>query len=177
MNAGGTFKSGGRMALNCADNRSGCDLDADRDEMTVELVIADDAPANTNVIVNVENVNDYKTVRVVIPVIGGPGRAGNGAGTAPPPMPPTGSNGPPATFYGGGLTRGDVVTASIGGAACGEAEAEAGGIWSIVVDAGGCGGKAVEGATIAFAVNGRLRSRGRYGGPAACPATRRGASR
>ncbi len=156
VNAGATFKSGGRTTLNCADNRNRCDLDADRDEMTVELVIADDAPANTNVIVNVENVNDYKMVRVVIPVIGDPDEPGNGAGPAPPPVPPTESNRPPATFYGGGLTRGDVVTASIGGTACGEAETGAGGSWSLVVDAGGCGGKAVEGATIAFAVNGRV---------------------
>ena len=158
VNAGATFKSSGRTALTCTDNdnRRGCDLDADRDEMTVELVIADDAPTNTNIIVNVQNVNDDKTVRVVIPVIGGPGRAGNGAGPAPQPVPPAGSNVPPASFYGGGLTRGDVVTASIGGTACGEAETGAGGSWSLVVDAGGCGGKAVEGATIAFAVNGRV---------------------
>ena len=43
------------------DNRRGCDLDADRDEMTVELVITDDAPANTKVIVNVQTSTTTRT--------------------------------------------------------------------------------------------------------------------
>ena len=69
--ADATFKSGGGEALNCSDNRrSGCDLDTDWDEMTVELVIADDAPANASVIVNVQNVNDNKNVRIVLPIEG-----------------------------------------------------------------------------------------------------------
>ena len=69
--------------------------------------------------------------------------------------PPPASNGLPASFYGGGLDAGDVVTASIDGAACGEAEVGDGGGWSILVEEGGCGGKAVDGATIAFAIDGR----------------------
>ena len=69
--------------------------------------------------------------------------------------PPPASGGLPASFYGGGLDAGDVVTASIDGAACGKAEVGDGGGWSILVEEGGCGGKAVDGATIAFAIDGR----------------------
>ena len=66
--ASGTFKSGGGTTLNCADNRSGCDLDSDTDDIIVQFDIADDAANNTSVVVDVNNVNDNKTVRVVIQV-------------------------------------------------------------------------------------------------------------
>ena len=60
----------------------------------------------------------------------------------------------PASYYGGGLEAGAVVTASIGGAECGSATADADGGWSITVNAGDCGGGAAGGATVAFAING-----------------------
>ena len=62
---------------------------------------------------------------------------------------------PAATFYGGGLEAGAVVIASIGGVECGRAEADAGGGWSIVIPPGACGGGAVDGAVVAFAIDGR----------------------
>ena len=61
---------------------------------------------------------------------------------------------PPASYYGGGLERGDVVTASIGGTECGSDTVGGTGQWAIFVYAGDCGGKASTGATVAFAVNG-----------------------
>lgn len=67
--AAATFKLGGGTSLNCNDNNA-CDLDKDDDEMTVQLEIADDAPANSSVIVNVQNVNDNKNVRIVLPIEG-----------------------------------------------------------------------------------------------------------
>ena len=49
--ASGTFKSGGKTSLNCRDNRgteaSGCDMDRDVDEMTVQFDISDDAQTAT----------------------------------------------------------------------------------------------------------------------------------
>ena len=66
----GTFKSGGEKTLNCADNRTGCDLDSDNDDITVEFNVSSDAAANTSVVLNVENVNDNKQQRVVIQVTG-----------------------------------------------------------------------------------------------------------
>ena len=100
---------------------------------------------------------------------------GDGAGTPPPgdgkdaaePSAPDaggedgdgGGAGAPgvrtATFYGGGLDVGDVVTASIGGAECGEATVGDDGGWSIAVAEGGCGGRAAPGAVVAFAIDGR----------------------
>ena len=68
--ADATFKSGGEASLNCADNRKNCDLDTDWDEITVQLDIAEDATANSSVIVNVQNVNDNKNVRIVFSVTG-----------------------------------------------------------------------------------------------------------
>ena len=68
--ADATFKSGGQTSLNCADNRKGCDLDMDWDELTVQLDIAEDATENSSVIVNVQNVNDNKNVRIVFSVTG-----------------------------------------------------------------------------------------------------------
>ena len=67
--ADATFKLGGGTSLNCNDNKA-CDLDKDHDEMTVQLEIAADAPANSSVIVNVQNVNDNTNVRIVLPVAG-----------------------------------------------------------------------------------------------------------
>ncbi len=67
--ADATFKVGGGTSLNCSDNKA-CDLDGDDDEMTVQLEIADDAPANSSVIVNVQNVNDNTNVRVVFSIGG-----------------------------------------------------------------------------------------------------------
>ena len=61
---------------------------------------------------------------------------------------------PPASYYGAGLERGDVVTASIGGTECGSDTVDGSGTWAIFVYAGDCGGKASTGATVAFAVNG-----------------------
>ena len=68
--ADATFKSGGKTTLNCNDARTSCDLDGDWDEMTVQLVIASDAAEGESVVVNVENVNDSKNVRVVFRVTG-----------------------------------------------------------------------------------------------------------
>ena len=148
--ASGAFKSGGRTTLNCADGRRSCDLDSASDSIVVRFDIADDAANNTSVVIDVNNVNDNKTVRVVIQVTGP-------APDAPAPNPPPPPASPlPANFYGGGLTRSDVVTAMIGDAECGKAAADADGSWSIRVDEGGCGGRAVDGATVAFAVNGRV---------------------
>ncbi len=60
---------------------------------------------------------------------------------------------PPFTAYGTGLTAGDVVTATIGGDACGEATVDADGNWLIYVEAGGdCA--PVAGDEINFAING-----------------------
>ena len=61
---------------------------------------------------------------------------------------------PPASYYGAGLERGDVVTASIGGTECGSDTVDGSGTWAIFVYAGDCGGEASTGATVAFAVNG-----------------------
>ena len=66
--ASGTFKSGGGTALNCADNRAGCDLDEDIDDLIVQFEIDDDAPDYSNVVIDVQNVNANKSVRVVIAV-------------------------------------------------------------------------------------------------------------
>ena len=62
----------------------------------------------------------------------------------------------PASYYGGGLEAGAVVTASIGDAECGSDTVGADGGWAISVAAGGCGGAAVAGATVAFAIDGAL---------------------
>ena len=132
--AGASFRPGGQT-LHCADYWGDCDLDPRSDVLTVRLDIANDAEDNTRVIVSLRNLSDHSETWFVIPV------------TAGPPV-------LPASFYGGGLDAGDVVTASIGGAACDEAEAGADGGWSILVEEGGCGGKAVDGAVVAFAING-----------------------
>lgn len=58
----------------------------------------------------------------------------------------------PATYYGGGLEEGVTVTAMIGDAACGTDEADSDGGWSIRVEAGGCDGAAVAGATVNFMI-------------------------
>ena len=60
----------------------------------------------------------------------------------------------PANYYGGGLDAGSIVTASIGGIECGSAEAGADGYWSLQVHAGDCRGGAVDGAAVAFAIDG-----------------------
>ena len=63
------------------------------------------------------------------------------------------AQGAPANYYGGGLAEGDVVTASVDGAECGSATADADGGWAIAIGADNdCG--AVDGATVNFAVNG-----------------------
>ena len=58
---------------------------------------------------------------------------------------------PPASFYGGGLTSGDTVTAMIGDATCGTDTANASGGWSIQVAQGTCG--AANGMMVSFMVN------------------------
>ena len=63
---------------------------------------------------------------------------------------------PPAVYYGAGLERGDVVTASIGGTECGSNTVDSSGAWSISVRAGDCGGKATDGALVTFAIDGRM---------------------
>ena len=70
--ASGTFKSGGGTALNCADQRTACDLDSDIDDLIVQFDIDDDAPDNSNVVIGVQNVVANKTVRVVISVTRAP---------------------------------------------------------------------------------------------------------
>ena len=60
----------------------------------------------------------------------------------------------PASYYGGGLDIGDRVTATIGVVTCGASTAGADGGWAISIEEGGCGGGAVAGATVNFAVNG-----------------------
>ena len=159
--ATGTFKSGGGTSLSCRDGRA-CDLDSDSDDIIVQFDIADDVANNSDLVISVVNINDNKTVRVTIEVTGAalagvPDAPAVDAQTATDntPTAPSDSSEPWAAFYGGGLRAGDVVTASIGGVECGEAAADASGGWAIRVDAGGCGGGAVDGATIAFAVNGR----------------------
>jgi hypothetical protein len=63
------------------------------------------------------------------------------------------AQGAPANYYGGGLTEGDTVTASIGDAECGSATADADGGWHIPIGADNdC--NPVDGATVNFAVNG-----------------------
>ena len=59
---------------------------------------------------------------------------------------------PPATYYGGGLDSGDVVTVMIGDNSCGTATADANGQWNVVVQAGGCDGAAIAGATVMFMI-------------------------
>ena len=66
----GTFKSGGEKTLNCADGRASCDLDSDSDDIIVQFDIADNAAANTSVVLNVENVNADKSQRIVIQITG-----------------------------------------------------------------------------------------------------------
>ena len=68
--ADATFKAGGGTTLNCNDNRSNCDLDSDWDEMTVELVIADDAAKDSSVVVEVTQVLAQKKVRMAFSVVG-----------------------------------------------------------------------------------------------------------
>ena len=65
----GTFKSGGKTTLNCADARS-CDLDSDSDDLIVQFDISNDAAADTSVVINVENVQDNESQRIVIQVEG-----------------------------------------------------------------------------------------------------------
>ena len=63
------------------------------------------------------------------------------------------AQGAPANYYGGGLAEGDAVTASVDGAECGSATADASGGWLISIGADNdCG--AVDGSTVNFAVNG-----------------------
>ena len=63
------------------------------------------------------------------------------------------AQGAPANYYGGGLAEGDAVTASVDGAECGSATADASGGWLIsIADDNDCG--AVDGSTVNFAVNG-----------------------
>ncbi|MCY4573987.1 MAG: hypothetical protein OXF01_14430 [Gemmatimonadetes bacterium] len=63
------------------------------------------------------------------------------------------AQGAPANYYGGGLAEGDTVTASVDGAECGSATADASGGWLISIGAANdCG--AVDGSTVNFAVNG-----------------------
>ena len=71
------------------------------------------------------------------------------------PAPAADAQTPPATFYGRGLEAGDIVTASIGGAECGRSTADATGGWSIIIQPAACGGAAVDGAAVTFALNGR----------------------
>ena len=64
------------------------------------------------------------------------------------------AQGAPANYYGGGLTEGDTVTASIGDVECGSATADAAGGWLIAIGADNdC--NPVDGATVNFAVNGK----------------------
>ena len=64
------------------------------------------------------------------------------------------AQGAPANYYGGGLTEGDTVTASIGDVECGSATADAAGGWQIAIGADNdC--NPVDGATVNFAVNGK----------------------
>ena len=70
--ASGTFKSGGGTSLNCADQRTACDLDSDIDDMIVQFDIDDDAKDNSSVVIDVNNVNANKSVRVVISVTRAP---------------------------------------------------------------------------------------------------------
>ena len=64
------------------------------------------------------------------------------------------AQGAPANYYGGGLTEGDTVTASIGDVECGSATADAAGGWHIAIGADNdC--NPVDGATVNFAVNGK----------------------
>ena len=60
-----------------------------------------------------------------------------------------------AIYYGGGLEGGSNVAASIGDVVCAETEARADGQWSLEVHEDGCGGGAVDGATVTFQVNGQ----------------------
>ena len=63
------------------------------------------------------------------------------------------AQGAPANYYGGGLDAGATVTASVDGAECGSATADASGGWLISIGADNdCG--AVDGSTVNFAVNG-----------------------
>ena len=73
-----------------------------------------------------------------------PALAGAGSALAQDPL--------PASYYGGGLDAGVTVTAMIGDATCGTADADASGGWSIRVNAGDCGGAAEEGATVNFMI-------------------------
>ena len=84
--ASGTFKSGGKTSLTCADGRT-CDLDSDTDDIIVQFDIADDAANGSDLVINVVNINDNKSVRVVFSVDGpapnprtGRARAGLGRG-------------------------------------------------------------------------------------------------
>ena len=60
-----------------------------------------------------------------------------------------------AIYYGGGLEGGSMVAASVDGVVCAESEARADGQWSLEVHEEGCGGGAVDGATVTFQVNGQ----------------------
>ena len=60
-----------------------------------------------------------------------------------------------AIYYGGGLEGGSMVAASVDGVVCAESEARADGQWSLEVHEDGCGGNAVDGATVTFQVNGQ----------------------
>ena len=64
---------------------------------------------------------------------------------------------PPHTVYGGGLTPGDTVTATVSGVSCGTATVDANGEWVLsVLDGAPCNPS--EGDTIAFTVNGKSTS-------------------
>ena len=60
-----------------------------------------------------------------------------------------------AIYYGGGLEGGSMVASSVDGVVCAESEARADGQWSLEVHEEGCGGNAVDGATVTFQVNGQ----------------------
>ena len=72
--ASGTFKSGGKATLNCRDNRgtaaTGCDMDRDIDEMTVQFDIADDAENGDDLVIQVQNIDDNKSVTVRFEIVG-----------------------------------------------------------------------------------------------------------
>ena len=78
---------------------------------------------------------------------------------------------PPATYF-GVAAAGDEISASIDGVACETVTADANGEWVIVMKEDSCGGAAVAGAGVSFALNGATADQTETWEPGGTPADR-----
>ena len=76
---------------------------------------------------------------------------------------------PPATYY-GVATAGDEIGAWIDGVVCQTVTADANGEWVISIESAGCDGAAVDGAAVAFSLNGEVADQTATWTPGGAPA-------